>query len=482
MKNRTYSLNGRLNLLLLVCFVPLTVMIIYLVMMLNEFSNRYDAVVKSITTANEHVIDFKSEMDDVMRSIVINGVYAQERVDLNKPFAIIQPVKRTFDYLDSITEEGKAKKCLTKMMAAFEELEDSVYEIEENAAQKREYIRNLECLNTNIYDKTAFIQEQIQGYIYYETMNLDSMRGDIRREVTQATQLAFAMFVVLLTGAFFLGQRIVNGITKPIQKLSETASKAGKGNFDVRMEDTRVEELIVLQDSFNQMIERIGHLVDSIRIEQLNLRATELKLLQAQINPHFLYNTLDAIMWLAESNQKEEVVKMVSSLSEFFRTTLSKGQDLLTVQEEESHIRSYLEIQHFRYRDILEYEIEIPKELYDYLVLKLTLQPLVENALYHGIKNKRGLGHIRVSGEVTEKEMILIVEDDGIGMTSEKLEEVCGTVKGKIPKIENNRSGFALSNVEERIRLNYGEEYGLQIESEYGVGTRILVKLPLVKK
>lgn len=154
----------------------------------------------------------------------------------------------------------------------------------------------------------------------------------------------------------------------------------------------------MLNQGFNQMVERIGNLVEDIRVEQLNLRATELKLLQAQINPHFLYNTLDTIIWLAEAGQKEQVVMMVSTLSDFFRTTLSKGRDYITVKEEATHIRSYLTIQQFRYRDILESRDGIPEELEEIQILKLTLQPLVENALYHGIKNKRGLGHILVSG------------------------------------------------------------------------------------
>lgn len=482
MRTRTYSLKGRLNLLLVVCFMPFTVMIVYLVTALNQFSTRYDGIVKNITTANEYVIDFKEEMDDVMYSIVINGVYAQERVDLDEPFALIQEVKRDFDYLDSIAEEGSAKNCIASMMRTFDELERSIRVIESKVDIKSEYVPNLERLDTEIYEQTTDIQETIQRYIYYETMDLDAMRSEIRAEVSQATQLTFGIFAFIIICSLLVSQRIVHGITMPIMKLSDVASRAGKGDFRVRMEPPRVDELAVLHTSFNKMLERIGHLVEDIRIEQLNLRATELRLLQAQINPHFLYNTLDAIIWLAEAGQKEQVVKMVSSLSEFFRTTLSKGEDYISVQEEESHIRSYLEIQQFRYRDILEYQIDIPRELYDYQVLKLMLQPLVENALYHGIKNKRGMGKIHVTGEKSEDKLIFRVEDNGIGMRPKKLEEVRKMTKGQIQKKGSDRSGFALSNVEERISLNYGKEYGIQIESEYNIGTVVTVSLPLVKK
>lgn len=204
-------------------------------------------------------------------------------------------------------------------------------------------------------------------------------------------------------------------------------------------------------------------------------------MLQEQINPHFLYNTLDNIIWLAEANETDQVVTMVSSLSNFFRTTLSGGRDYVTVKEEEEHIRSYLEIQQFRYRDILEYQIHIPEEMYYYEILKLTLQPLVENALYHGIKNKRGMGHISVSGELAGEHLIFTVQDDGIGMTEERLEELRGIIAGEV-KDDKKEGGFGLFNVSQRIKLNYGAEYGLEIESTYKEGTTIRVIIPAVKK
>ena len=224
----------------------------------------------------------------------------------------------------------------------------------------------------------------------------------------------------------------------------------------------------------------MGKLVEDIRIEQLNLRATELKLLQAQINPHFLYNTLDTIIWLAEAGDSRQVVTMVSALSDFFRTTLSKGRDYITVREEEAHIRSYLQIQKFRYRDILEYEIRIPEELYQYQILKLTLQPLVENALYHGIKNKRGMGHIRVTGERRGDRLVFRVWDNGKGMEPEELERVRKLIRGSQAG-GDGPSGFGLFNVAQRIFLNYGAEYSLSMESVTGEWTEAVVEIPAVK-
>jgi len=165
---------------------------------------------------------------------------------------------------------------------------------------------------------------------------------------------------------------------------------------------------------------------------------------------------------------------MVGSLSEFFRTSLSQGRDIVSIKEEIQHVRSYLEIQQVRYQDILQYEIDVPKELDVYFIPKITIQPLVENALYHGIKNKRGMGNIKVSGQKEKDALILQIEDDGIGMEEARLEQV----RREINEI-GEKDIYGLYNVNERIRLNFGEAYGISVDSVYGKGTIVKVKLPL---
>ena len=209
--------------------------------------------------------------------------------------------------------------------------------------------------------------------------------------------------------------------------------------------------------------------------EQIHLRKAEFQLLQSQINPHFLYNTLDAIIWLAEGGHQKQVVQMVGSLSEFFRTSLNQGKDIITVREEMQHARSYLEIQQMRYQDILRYEIVVAEELMDCLIPKITIQPLVENALYHGIKNKRGLGTIQISGIREGNLAVLQVNDDGIGMEEERLARVREGIRNHAP---TDSGIYGLYNVNERIRLNFGEAYGITIDSTYGKGTSIRICLP----
>ena len=467
--------------LIAVCLIPLAAVVIYLLIMMNRFSSRYDLIVENITKANAYNIDFKEDMDYVMYIIVVNSERADELVDTKQPHAMIEEARDVFQNLYEEADTDYAKNNLKRILKTLNTLEDRVEEIEADALVSGTYDLNMERLDLNIRVLTDLLQEQIQKYIYYETTNLEELRVGIRSDVDRAIQMSVIVFAFILIGTVLINRRIVLSITEPISGLCEMTRRAGKGDFAVRAPEGGNDELAVLNQGFNQMVERIGNLVEDIRVEQLNLRATELKLLQAQINPHFLYNTLDTIIWLAEAGQKEQVVMMVSTLSDFFRTTLSKGRDYITVKEETAHIRSYLTIQQFRYRDILEYEIDIPAELEEYQILKLTLQPLVENALYHGIKNKRGRGHILVSGKKQGDHLVFTVRDNGKGMDPERLAYVQRLISGEL-KDEDAPSGFGLFNVNQRLQLNYGPEYGLLLASEEGEWTEVNVIIPAVKK
>ncbi len=475
--SKRFSLKKRLYLLLLICLLPLTILITYLLVMTNKVSSEYDNIVEKITKANGYNINFKEDMDYVMYIIVVNSERAEELVDTEQPHRMIEEARETFSELLDEADSEYAKNRLDGILKSLDTLEDRVGEIEADALISGSYETNMERLDLDIRVLTELIQEQIQYYIYYETMNLEELRGGIRSDVERAISITTVILILILAGAFMISRKIVTGITEPIQKLCEAAEAAGSGDFQIRAQGEGLDEIAVLNASFNQMMEEIGDLVEDIRVEELNLRAAELRVLQEQINPHFLYNTLDNIIWLAESKDTEQVVKMVSALSSFFRTTLSKGREFISVREEGEHIRSYLEIQQFRYRDILEYDVSIPEELWEYQVIKLTLQPLVENALYHGIKKKRGKGHISVSAERYKDVLIFKVKDDGMGMEEARLEQVRGILDGSVVE-EQQSGGFGLFNVNQRIQLHYGSEYGLKVQSTYGAGTEVWVRIP----
>lgn len=216
------------------------------------------------------------------------------------------------------------------------------------------------------------------------------------------------------------------------------------------------------------------------KVEQQNLRKKELQLLQEQINPHFLYNTLDTIMWLAIDHQDDKVVEMVAALSGFFRTSLSHGEDKITIREELEHVENYLKIQQLRYGDIMEYSIDVPDEIKKNDIVKITLQPLVENALYHGLKKQREKGMIKISSVDDENNIFLIVEDNGVGMQPEQVVQINKEMYEDI--WVNRTTGFGIANVNRRIKLYYGEEYGLILESEPDIGTKVIVVVPKTRQ
>ena len=257
--------------------------------------------------------------------------------------------------------------------------------------------------------------------------------------------------------------------------------KFAGGDFTVSYHTNSNDEMQTLAESFNSMVQEIKLLVDDIHREQENARDAEMRLLQEQINPHFLYNTLDAIVWMTEAGEKQKAIQVIQELSSFFRISLSKGQSEITIKNEKEHVKNYLEIQRYRYQDILDYEIDFDEEILDYHIQKLTLQPIVENALYHGIKNKRGGGCIKVTGKQDKDDIVFTIEDNGIGMNEEGLDRLRKLISGELVTeelVSDEQRGFGMANVEQRLEVHYGREYGITVESTYGEGTTVTVRIP----
>lgn len=297
-------------------------------------------------------------------------------------------------------------------------------------------------------------------------------------EGTDAARLIYViMALVLFIVALALGYFISNEITRPIKELERSMKEVERGNFgNAALEVRDSSEIGSLTRSFNIMTEEIQNLMKQSEREQRAKRKYELKALQSQINPHFLYNTLDSIIWMAEWGKNKEVVTMTSSLARLLRRTISNEQELVTIREEIDCTEAYLTIQKMRYKDKLEYSIAVEDSIKEEKIVKLLLQPLVENAIYHGIKYKEGKGTIEIRGFRRDGLIWLEVEDDGIGMDEEALVHI---FEKHVRDTKSN--GVGVSNVNERIRLFYGPEYGLRYESEPGRGTRAVVVIPAGK-
>lgn len=475
MKKKGSKLRRSLYQLISICLGPAIAMLVVFLLIMTQFVSNYDAIVDDITKANTYNLSFKETMDSAMYSVVVNSDRAGDETD---PHRLIYNARNDFVQLFEKNNDERSRGQLDRIVRSLDTLEDRVTEIEKRARYPGNYDDNLLSLDNNIRVITQLIQEQIQEYLSYQTSNLDVLRVALKNNLTSSVIVFAIALTLIVILALFRSWKITGEIVKPVKELCDIAGHVGTGDFAVRAEADTSDELAILSTSFNEMVERIENLVEDAKMEQAKLRSIELQLLQEQINPHFLYNTLDTIVWLAETGENEQVILMVNALSDFFWTGLSNGHDIVSIKDEGKHVESYLKIQQFRYQDIMKYEVDISPELSECRIPKLTLQPLVENALYHGIKNKRGMGTIMVEGRRLGEFMVLTVKDNGIGMDNNTLLSLHKMIEGQEMESSDGH-GFGLKNVLQRIQLTYGNDYGIEINSHLGVGTEVKVILPL---
>lgn len=289
------------------------------------------------------------------------------------------------------------------------------------------------------------------------------------------------LVIIALIIAFVASVLLAGRILRPVKRLLKGIFVFQTGQLDVSVKVESDNELGLLTASFNRMTKRIKALVEENKKVERTKRKSELDALQAQINPHFLYNTLDSIVWMGEAGRSDEVVKMTSSLAKLFRISINKGKEYITLKQEIEHVESYLIIQQMRYGEQLEYTIDVDESLLNVRMIKILLQPIIENAIYHGIKKLPGNGliQVRVSREGDMEKhnyMHIEIQDNGMGMDQETIDKL---LSGQI-SVESKGSGVGVYNVDQRIKLYYGEEYGLDIQSEVFEGTIITLRLPIL--
>ena len=281
--------------------------------------------------------------------------------------------------------------------------------------------------------------------------------------------IAIACFFFSVLISYFISVRI----SRPIGVLRRSMQAIERGNFDIDIAVNSTDEVNGLAQDFNIAIRQIKALIAQNTQAQEQKRRHELKALQAQINPHFLYNTLDSIIWMIECGESEDAIVMTSTLARFFRLGISQGGDIITVQDEIDHLNCYLTIQKMRYKDKLDFLVDVDPQICAYRTLKLLIQPLVENAIYHGLKTQERKGMLRVVGDKEGDDLVFKVIDNGTGMTDQELSELYTarpTSKGS--------GGIGVNNVRERIQLYFGASYGVTFESVKGEGTVVTIRLP----
>ena len=462
-----FSIRKKILGVTLVAALPFLAISIYLLISMSNYNHTYNKIVQNLTIANNYNLDFKEEMDESLYKMVVGYVTVDDFDDaeeLKSPYVLIKNLRKEFRNLKKITTD-------------IDTLENRVDDLVQNIHVGGTYDSNIKELDDNIYILTELIQDDIQYYIYYQTESMEKVTDTLNTQIRTFIIICACLIAVLTIGLVMAVMQITTGMLRPIQVLAQAAGRISKGDLDARADVDSRDEIAVLADRFNDMAGNIQTLVVKVREDEQKMRKADLRLLQEQINPHFLYNTLDNIVWLIEGNEPDEAVEMVVTLSEFFRLVLSKGKEFITIRQEEQHISSYLQIQEKRYHDILDYHIYIDPEIYEYQIPKLTLQPLVENALYHGIKYKRSRGMIEITGTKEGENLYLTVADDGVGMDEDELKKLGKEISRPCKETE---SGFGLANVNERIRMYFGAEFGMKIWSEKGSGTRITIEIPAI--
>ena len=326
-----------------------------------------------------------------------------------------------------------------------------------------------------VENQEYFIANHYSDYSGWRVVGV-VLQSEFSKSIHSLYQALAICLVVCLALMLVVSISVSSSVTRPISKLSRLMAKAEEGDFSVRFSAIYQDEIGVLGDAFNHMLEHITELIYELYEEkQIRLEA-QLKSLQEQIKPHFLYNTLDTISWMARAQGAMDVVHLVDALTSMFRVGLSSGRDYITLREEKSHVTNYLYIQKVRYQDRLRYAIDIPDAYDHFVVPKLILQPLVENSIYHGIKCKRSGGLIRITAQVVDSMLCLRVWDDGVGIPGEKLADI---QKWKPSSAGEKPVGFGLSYIAERLRLTYGQEARIQLKSEEGIFTEITITLPV---
>ncbi|MFS0658896.1 sensor histidine kinase [Niallia alba] len=350
----------------------------------------------------------------------------------------------------------------------------------------KELMNNDRLLNA---EKGSF-EEKVEGNHYLVNFKRSEITGwniigvtyadELNADINKIRQLTLVIAVGSLLVVVLISVYLTNILTNPIRDLRRTIKRFADDNLAIRAQVKTNDEIGQLASSFNDLMNRIQWLVQKTMDDQVKIRKIEMKALQELIKPHFVYNTLDSIIGLLEQERIEEALDLIEALGMFFRTSLSHGKDIILIDAEVEHIRNYFTIQKFRFFNRFDTKVEVDEEILNYETIKLILQPLVENAIYHGVRLMKKKGLIEIRGKEKEGVVVLEVIDNGVGMSAEKVNHINNVLTG-VEKTEDENEYFGIRNVNERIKLTYGIEYGIYFKSKPNEGTSVTIILPIVK-
>jgi two-component system sensor histidine kinase YesM len=450
--------------IIVLLLIPLVLSIA--VTMINTIS--YDRLISNVDKTNRLNQIVKTEITNELWNIVAgNKSFAD-----GEQYRIINRITYQLKNIMSTTTEiqnrqllevaGRAVQTLTRYVSRLGIQMEKFYPVIEN-----------ERMLDEIRGVSALVSEILQDFIVLEIESAAEVNRQLKQRAIIIWAVELGIIIFALVFSVFVQMSVSKSVNQSIGSLVALSGAIAEGNLNARAEVPHVTELETLTEDLNIMAGKIKTLIEENVREQQNRQKSEMKALQAQITPHFLYNTLDSIVWLAEGHQNEQVIAITRAFSDFFRISLNRGNEWVSVRDEFKHIESYLTIQKIRYRDILDYSVEYDSLMEQKIMLKLLLQPLVENALYHGIKNKRGRGLITARGWLEGDCLCFSITDNGIGMTAEQLHAI--TSAGDESK------SYGLYNVRKRLELYYNRTALFDIQSVYKEGTKVTLRVPEVQ-
>ena len=440
------------------------------------YTDRYQGMIRRMDTA--------ARIKPVVETELARDLFSVTAGRTDYPSSGVEEKIRAIDgTLETLLKNSRGSGAvqLTVARRTMDTLEHYADEIRDGMAQKRP-VSQIEAVVDEVWQVGELVGDKIDAFLAEEIESAAEASRRIREVLLGSAAAEILLLIFALIWTRTATRRLTGAIGDALTRLEETVGRIAEGRFGERVSKVDVTELKTLAGRINTMAERLEGLIEQNRLKQEHLAKAEMRTLQAQINPHFLYNTLDTIVWQAESGKAEDVIRLTRSLSDFFRISLSAGADWIPAGQELRHAEAYLSIQKIRYRDILNYEVTSEGDLKDAWVPKLILQPLVENALYHGIKARRGGGTIRVSARRDGDEICFAVADTGKGMDPGRLEDVRRSLDAEAagPGVlsDPEGKGFGLRNVDQRLRLYYRRDEGLVITSD-DTGTIVTFTVPV---
>ena len=467
--NMRKSIIGKIIILFLMMFILLLVPVIIQNITSFRQAQLYGEMLDSIIDANQLNMDVVENVEPMVWNIVAG----KETFESSGIWLQMTNIRARMLQIRNNTDSVENRGTMEISIRALSILED--YLIMLNSQINERYpVEENEMLLEEIRVCIAGIDDLLREFSSKQVEEAAVLNQEMNRQSNRSFIMNISITVVVLIVGGFAFIYISGSLMNPIEKLLRMSNKISEGDFSSRVELSASDEFNDLAAGMNTMSEKIELLLEQSVEEQKQRQIMEHKILQEQIKPHFLYNTLDAIIWAAEADNTTDVVTLVASLSTFFRISLSHGIDYIPIHDEIEHVRNYLIIQQIRYRDVLTYEINVDDDIPNKKILKLLLQPIVENALYHGIKNTRERGKITVSVKKENEKLRFTVSDNGIGMDEETLKSLIYDINHG-----NGEKGYGLYNVNRRLTLYYGLSEGLEVSSEYKKGTVVSFALEL---